>query len=347
MCVDVVARRCGRPSRRSAILCHSDASQAPLAAARRAGRVARRAAPPSSVRRSTRTSRAIVWAVGLADRGDPFGVRRPSIPGSACMSVAARCRARLRPRRDAGCDDETRRTRAHRRARPTRRRRVAARGDERGEPLRADERERRPRAAHTTKSAARIATFVANSVVCGAISTVARSPTPTAYTRRPERARGDRLRVGDHEEEEDEDLGRGDEEPPELPALDRPDMPGGRHRVTARGEHADARREGEPEADRDPDEVEPPEDEEAADDDQHECDDERGRQRPPPQRERIRALGAEEQEAEHEAEVRRVEDVPSANADQVLRQQRHRRRAGEDPPALRAPPVAVLRAWNA
>ena len=39
------------------------------------------------------------------------------------------------------------------------------------------------------------------------------------------RASRRRLGVGDHEEEEDEDLRRGDEQPPELPALDRPDVP--------------------------------------------------------------------------------------------------------------------------
>ena len=81
-------------------------------------------------------------------------------------------------------------------------------------------------------------------------------------------ARGRRLRVGDHEEEEDEDLGRGDEQPPELPALDRPDVPGGRHRVAARGEHADPGGERQPEPDGDLQQVQPPQDEEASDDDQ-------------------------------------------------------------------------------
>ena len=42
-----------------------------------------------------------------------------------------------------------------------------------------------PRAAQRIASDARIATFVANSVVCGAIRSVARSPTPIAYARRP------------------------------------------------------------------------------------------------------------------------------------------------------------------
>ena len=45
-------------------------------------------------------------------------------------------------------------------------------------------------------------------------------------------ARGNRPRVGDHEEEEDEDLRRGDEHPPEVRAGDRPDVPARRHRVS-------------------------------------------------------------------------------------------------------------------
>ena len=112
--------------------------------------------------------------------------------------------------------------------------------------------------------------------------------------------------------------------------------------MAARGQHSDPGREREPEPDRDADEVQSPEDEEAARDDQPDGEDERGRQRPPPQRERIRPLRAEQQEAENEAEVRRVEDVPAANPDEVLRQQGDGGRPGEDPPAVHAPPVAVL-----
>ena len=163
----------------------------------------------------------------------------------------------------------------------------------------------------------------------------------------PVLARRDRLRVGDHEEEEDEDLRRGDQQPPELGALDRPDVPGRRHRVPTGRQHADPRGERDPEADCDSDQVESPQDEEATRHDEHECEDERGCQRSPPQREWIRALGTQEEEAEHEPEVGGVEDVPSANPDEVLRQQRDRRRPGEDPPAVHAPPVAVLGSGHA
>ena len=117
--------------------------------------------------------------------------------------------------------------------------------------------------------------------------------------------------------------------------------------MAARGEHADPRGEREPEPDGDPDEVQPPQDEKPARDDQPDREDERGGQRAPPEGERIRALRTQEQEAEHEPEVRRVEDVPSANPDEVLGEQRDRGRSREDPPAVHAPPVTMLGARHA
>ena len=117
--------------------------------------------------------------------------------------------------------------------------------------------------------------------------------------------------------------------------------------MAAGREHADPCGEREPEADGDSDEVEPPEDQEAADDDQRDREYEGRGQRPPPQRQRIRTLGAEQQEAQHEAEVRRVEDVLPSNPDQVLREQCDRGGRREDPGAVHAPPVAVLGARHA
>ena len=94
-----------------------------------------------------------------------------------------RCHAGgARSRGDPGGDDEAgvdecpgdRRTRD----------RDASRRDEpRGQRLgaaRPDELDHAPRARTRLQSAARMATFVANSVVCGAISSVASRPTPTA-----------------------------------------------------------------------------------------------------------------------------------------------------------------------
>ena len=160
-------------------------------------------------------------------------------------------------------------------------------------------------------------------------------------------ARGRRPRVGDHEEEEDEDLGRGDEDAPELPARDRPEMPRRSHLVTARGEHPDACREREPERHGDHEQPQSGEDREAADHDEGQGEDEPRRERAPPERERICSLGAEQEEAEHEPEVRRVEDVPAAMDDQMLGEERDGGGAREDPPAVQAPPVAVLGAGDA
>ncbi len=84
-----------------------------------------------------------------------------------------------------------------------------------------------------------------------------RSTRPPRHRRGGRYARRDRLRVGDHEEEEDEQLGRGHQHPPEIPAGDRPEVPARRHRVAARGEHPDARREHQPEEDGDPEQPQP------------------------------------------------------------------------------------------
>ena len=66
--------------------------------------------------------------------------------------------------------------------------------------------------------------------------------------------------------------------------------------------------------------------------------------RPPPEVEWLGARTAQEHEAENEADVRRVEDVAAVIPDQVLGEQRDRRRPGEDPPPVHAPPVPVHRA---
>ena len=79
-----------------------------------------------------------------------------------------------------------------------------------------------------------------------------------------------RLRVGDHEEHEDQDLGRGDQHPPEVAPGHGAEVPPRGHVVPASGDHGHARGEGQPEGDRDPDQLQPEEDREAAGDDDHE-----------------------------------------------------------------------------
>ena len=158
---------------------------------------------------------------------------------------------------------------------------------------------------------------------------------------------GDRLRVGDHEEQEDQDLRRGHEEPPEVPAGDRPDVPTGGHRVPAHCEQCHAGGEREPEAHRDGEQAEPREDRESTDDDDAEGERHPRRHRPPPEVERVRAELSEREEAHDEPEVRGIEDVPAVDLDHVLREKRDGRRSGEDPRAVQAPPVAVLRSGHA
>ena len=156
-----------------------------------------------------------------------------------------------------------------------------------------------------------------------------------------------RLRVGDHEEEEDHDLRREHDDPPELEAGDRAEVPARRHLVARGRDHADSDRERDPERDRDREQMKPREDRERADEDDREREHHPRRHRPPPERERIGVRGTEQHEAEHEAEVRRVEDVMPANPDHVLGENRYRGRGGEDPPAVEAPPVTVRRARHA
>ena len=91
-------------------------------------------------------------------------------------------------------------------------------------------------------------------------------------------------------------------------------------------------------------ELDPIEDHEAAADDDRERGDHPGRHRSPPEVERLRAALAEDQEAADQADVRRVEDVATAEAKDVLGEQRGGGGAGVEVPAVCAPPIAVLRA---
>ena len=158
---------------------------------------------------------------------------------------------------------------------------------------------------------------------------------------------GHGLRIGDHEEEEDEDLGREHQDPPELGSRDRAQVPARDHRVAGRGEQRDPGREDEPERDRETQQVEATQDREAADHDQRDRQREPGGHRPPPEVERLGAQRTEQEETDDEADVGRVEDVAAAPADQVLGQQREGRGPGEDPPPAHAPPVAVHGARDA
>jgi hypothetical protein len=130
-------------------------------------------------------------------------------------------------------------------------------------------------------------------------------------------------------------------------ARDRPDVPARGHLVPARREHADACGERDPEPHGDREQSQAREDREPAGDDDREREHHPRRQRRPPEVERLGETGREEQEAQDEPDVRGVEDVASADADDVLREQGDRRHSCEDPPPAQAPPVAVLRSGDA
>ena len=91
-----------------------------------------------------------------------------------------------------------------------------------------------------------------------------------------------------------------------------PEMPARGHRVPGESQHARRGGEREPETRGDHDELEPREDREPAEDDDRERNCHPRVHRAPPEVERLRAAGAEDQEAEDEPDVGRVENVRAA-----------------------------------
>ena len=198
------------------------------------------------------------------------------------------------------------------------------------------------RAAQTMKREESTATFVANSVVCGAARSAASSPIATAYTRRPTfpagivfgsvimkkrktRISGEKARTCQKYQSETG------------PRCQRAVIAWPLAASTAMLATNVTQN---PMCD--PQQAQAQEDRESAGDDDRDRECEPGRHRPPPELERIGMLRAEQQEAQDEPEVRGVEDVAAPELDQVFRQQRDGSGAGEDPPAVHAPPVSVL-----
>ena len=104
--------------------------------------------------------------------------------------------------------------------------------------------------------------------------------------------------------------------------------------------------EGHPERDRDSQHAKPRHDHKSADDNDGQGQRETPAWSGPPQVERIDAVRAEQHEAQHQPDVRRVEDVFVADAKDMLRDDRDRSRRGEDPGSMQAPPLAMLRAGD-
>ena len=176
---------------------------------------------------------------GAARRSsDLGGVRRrrgraPASPAATIPTPRTSTATTISPTRGDAADDAAPASPPARAARANRRRSSAADCGS------GSSRSSSGRAAQTDDEARRAApTFVPNSLVCGAISSVLATATRRPNTTRPTRPAGHGLRVGDHEEQEDQDLGRGDDDPPEVDAADRRERPVRGHAVARRGEHA-------------------------------------------------------------------------------------------------------------
>ena len=205
-------------------------------------------------------------------------------------------------------------------------------------PRRADERQR-PRAPPAS---------LANSVVQGAIRTDARKPTETAYTRRPRALAGIVLGSVIMKNRKTRISGRGDEQPPEV----RPPIgPRCQRAVIA---WPDAARTPTPAAKvsqnaaGDPQQLQPRQDDQPADDDQRQREHEPRTDIGPHQKSSGSARsGRAARSTATRPKFDGLKTWPSARADHVLGQERHGRGRGEDPPAVHAPPVAVLGARHA
>ena len=332
------ARRARAPSRPRRARCRpAGAARRPRAAGRRRGRARSRRAVGRSSCDATPFERPIVTSAGEPAR------RR----------AAAATAHRVRAGRDAGEHEqagERRGARQRRRARDAPASRAAAIATAGARLSGAGASSSSGRAAQTIASAPRSATLLANSVRCGAIRSVGEQPDADGVERgAPTRPLGNRLRVGDHEEEEDEHLGRDHEHPPEVAARDRRRGASG---PSSRGRSARARRcrprtrarsrrrsragaaaRGS---------TRPP-----ATMITSASASQVGHRRPP----EVERVGAARCRAARKQSTRpKLDGLKRCRpriADHVLREQRDRRRRGEDPPAAQAPPVAVLGSGDA
>ncbi len=175
-----------------------------------------------------------------------------------------------------------------------------------------------------------------NSFVWGAMSSVLVTATRKPKTMRPHAAGRHRLRVGDHEEEEDEHLGREEDHPPVVEPAHWRERPPRHHGMAGRGEEPEAGREREPERDRGGEEPETRGDEQPADQDHRVGDDHPGAEGRPPEVEWLDAGAAEHDEDDDEPDVRRVEDVRAPVPDEVLGRERECRDAREHAPGVRS-----------
>ena len=199
------------------------------------------------------------------------------------------------------------------------------------------------RAAHTSTRPESSPTLVHHSLVWGAISSVLAMATSSPNATRPTRPGRHGLGVRDHEEEEDQDLGRGHDRPPEVGPADGRERPVGDHAVARACEHSGARGQRQPERGRHGQQMQPTRDQQAAADDHDVGRDHRGVERRPPEVERLHPPAPEHEERHDQPDVRGVEDVGAAVLDDVLREQRQARDDREDVPVAGVPGLVLWR----
>ncbi len=143
------------------------------------------------------------------------------------------------------------------------------------------------RAAHTSTRPESSPTFVPNSLVCGASSRVLATATRKPNIDSPDTSGRRGLGVGDHEEQEDQHLGRGDDHSPEVESADRLERPVRGHAVPGAGEQPDPDRQRNPERRSQGEQVQPSGDQQPAADDHDVGGDHPDVQRRPPEIERL------------------------------------------------------------
>ena len=168
------------------------------------------------------------------------------------------------------------------------------------------------------------------------------TPTADAEHDAGDAAGGHGLGVGDHEEQEDEDLGRREHDPPEVGAADRGERPTRRDGVPEGGEDGHAGRQRQPEGQAHAEQAQATADEQATGEDHRVRGDHRRTDRRPPEVERLHPLASEQDERADERDVRRVEDVPAADTHEVLGHQAGEPDGDEQVPSVERPVPTLL-----
>ena len=154
-------------------------------------------------------------------------------------------------------------------------------------------------------------------------------------------------RIGDHEEGVDEEFGREDDDPVVVRAAHGGERPIGGHTVAGSGDERLEDGERDEEGHGQGPDLRAPDHVRSADEDDRVGDDHPHVERRPPEVEGLQAAIAEDQEGEHQADVRRIEDVLAAIPNQILLDQGECGDAGKHVEVVRGPGLVRGRAHDA